>query len=130
MPKLPTPNNTEPVPSDETRVRGPENLTLAIGSSGEAAGLDIAVLEIVSDNRCPSDVQCIQAGKVVVKIEVGSGLSKKQEILELPGKSILFDGYEVGLTEVRPVPQTKNPTTIADYRVTILVSPTAEGDNL
>ena len=65
----------------------------------------IKVKEVAEDSRCPSDVQCIQAGRVVVDLDVYSvngdliGSSKLEE-----GKRLVIAGAQISLAKVEPYP--------------------------
>lgn len=59
------------------------------------------VIEVLEDSRCPSDVQCIQAGTVRVKANFTFGTLSQDLTLKL-GEPVTFSGYSVTLTDVKP----------------------------
>lgn len=131
IPDIETTNPRPTNPPDTTRVRGPEDVILAIGQSGSVAGLTVKVLDVQSDNRCPIDVQCIQAGKAVVAVMLDAGSGTQTLSFDYPGTYRTFAGYNVSVINVTPVPNTKSgPIKKADYLITLHVTPTAVGENL
>lgn len=119
------------VPQTPERVRGAEDATLAIGEIKTVAGLQIKVADVSSDNRCPIDVTCIQAGKAVVAIVLGEGATEQNASVSLPGEPLIHAGYSVSIINITPVPNTKiGPINKKDYAITFYVVPTASGNNL
>lgn len=77
--------------------------------------IQVTALEVLEDSRCPSDVQCIWAGRVVVKTELKSGQTTKIENMEL-GSKIVFANKEISLTEVTPYPKQGDVIEPDDYK--------------
>ena len=74
---------------------------------------------VMEDSRCPKDVQCIQAGRVVVAINVHSSSGTLIRTAELEeGKSIQIGSTRITL--VRVMPDTVSTRKISDdeYRFT------------
>ncbi len=122
----------EPTPTNpDTRVRGPEQKTIAIGASGEANGVIIKITSLVQDSRCPTKVTCIQAGSVAVKTTVSAGKVSVDHEFATNTAPFAFEGYSIRIVSVTPVPTTApNAIKLSDYRVTFEVTPTAKGDNI
>ncbi|MFM2357730.1 MAG: hypothetical protein RJA61_467, partial [Candidatus Parcubacteria bacterium] len=53
-----------------------QTLFLKVGETGMMGDLSVKVLKVVSDSRCPTDVVCIQAGNVIVQLELALGTKK------------------------------------------------------
>lgn len=102
---------TEPVDSD---------ITLELNKPVNVASTTIRVTAVTEDSRCPSDVQCIQAGRAVVALSVlsPSGASSKQ--LEIGG-TYTTESLVITLIDVKPYPNSKVKTTDSDYRFTLSV---------
>lgn len=81
------------------------------------SGLDVSVtpVSIVEDSRCPSDVTCIQAGTVRVKIKILSGLGTSEMIATLNGTPITTEAEQIELEEVTPYPNSKIKINASDY---------------
>ncbi|MES2225019.1 MAG: hypothetical protein V4478_03460 [Patescibacteria group bacterium] len=113
-----------------SRVKGPEEKTIAMGQAGIIAGITIRVNGLAQDSRCPSDVQCIQAGSVGVLTTVSLGkVVTEHQFISNTGP-FKFQGYDLELVKVTPVPTSKAKITFADYRLTFRATPTAKGDNI
>ncbi|MBO9883564.1 hypothetical protein [Xanthomonas sacchari] len=73
---------------------------------GEIAAVDgprVRPDRVIEDSRCPADVQCIQAGRLVVRATVlGGGWSKEMD-LTLGAPVPVADGM-LTLTDATPVP--------------------------
>ena len=64
----------------ETAVKAPKIITkLPINKTATVSGVNIKFLSVVSDSRCPKNVNCIWAGEVVVLVEVQQ---KSQKAIE------------------------------------------------
>ena len=101
--------------------RGPERplrdsmVALALGGHSRIFGLDISPVRIVEDSRCPTGVQCIQAGTVrlLVRIEDRSGT---REVTLTLGKPVaLANGGWIDLAAVCPYPRHPNRITRESY---------------
>ncbi|NEO65092.1 MAG: hypothetical protein F6J98_33750 [Moorea sp. SIO4G2] len=95
----------------------------------ESKTMQVKVLDIVEDSRCPADVVCVQPGQVTIAFEVVKENSKPEEV-ELTLRAAQdnlavknFDGYSMTLKNVEPLPMTNQEKIIqSDYIVTIVVS--------
>ena len=80
---------------------------------------------VVSDSRCPTDVQCIRAGEAVVRVGA-AGQEHAAETVELqttPGRDQApVAGLSLTLTRVLPEPNTKVQIKAADYRATFTLA--------
>lgn len=84
--------------------KGPLILNAGIGK--EVSGLDVAItpIAVTEDSRCPSDVQCIWAGTVKVRVNVRSGLGASAMTFEL-NKPITTEAEQITLLDVSPQPK-------------------------
>lgn len=102
-----------------------EETTASLNQKILNGGVFITPLEVVSDSRCPVDVQCIWAGEVTLKIGLEKGdVSKEVTLKQLTGGVVIFEGNEVSLTGVTPENNTKKPLNKVDYKFTFKVAPT------
>ncbi len=98
------------------------NTTLRLGERAQFPALSVTPVAIEEDSRCPSDVQCIQAGTVRVKVEFVSaagtttGVLKLDEVLTTKAESITLMGVEPGKISTAT-------TSLEAYRFTIKVVP-------
>jgi hypothetical protein len=99
-------------------------IQLAPGESAvfKVEKLEVTFVAIVSDSRCPSDVTCVWAGELVVRLAIRSGgRQAEHELKEM--QQAAADGYVVEVLEVLPArgPQEQRIAP-ADYRVTLKVT--------
>ncbi len=80
--------------------------TVRLNESVRIAGVRINPSEIVEDSRCPTDVQCIQAGTVRVMASVTPrGSEQSEPILFELGVRMTVGEDQVTLVDVSPAPQ-------------------------
>ncbi len=75
---------------------------VTLGNSGKIMNVTISPQEVVSDSRCPIDVECIWAGTVEVRTILSTEVAHGELTLTL-GEPQVFGDYSVILTEVLPV---------------------------
>lgn len=87
---------------------------------GTVTGLNISVTpkQVVSDSRCPRNVQCIWAGTVEVRAVLASQTGHGEHVLTL-GKPQTFGDYSVTLVAVTPAVKTAGvEIPVSSYRLT------------
>ncbi len=99
--------------------------TLRIGETKNINGVRVTLNTIVSDNRCPVDVQCITAGAVVANITLKSDTDLETRTVASDQKPVGFDAYWVSLENVEPAQTTQHTTKPSEYLLTFRVTPTA-----
>jgi hypothetical protein len=105
------------------RVAIDSQFTLAPGGSASIEGTSVQVRldRVVSDSRCPTDVNCIQAGDAVVRITVTSdGGTQTDELHTGAGgpHSAARAGLTITLEDLSPQPVSSRPTPPGNYRAT------------
>ena len=78
-----------------------EHVETRIGEGGSALSVTVVPQEVLEDSRCPSDVQCIQAGTVRLRTLLTSGLGEGRQIFIL-GEPITTETEEITLKRVAP----------------------------
>jgi hypothetical protein len=73
----------------------------ALGQTAYTNGLRVRPIAVVEDSRCPTDVTCVWAGRLVVRSEVSGGSWRRTFDLELGKPQQVADG---ALTLVAAVP--------------------------
>jgi hypothetical protein len=98
-------------------------IQLAPGQSAvfDAADLQIQLVGIDSDSRCPSDVTCVWAGEVVVRLALRKD-SRTREVAIKGNENLPVEGFAVSVLEVLPPRSSSQPIAPADYRVTLKVT--------
>jgi len=95
--------------------------TLSMGERAIFKGVTIRPLSVEEDSRCPTGVQCIQAGTVRVKVEIVSGLGTSTPIIGL-GKSITTEAEVITLTATTPHPARDVSIVPNEYRFIFTVA--------
>ncbi len=92
-----------------------EHVTIGLGQRVTVLGLTITPQAVLEDSRCPSDVQCIQAGTVRLRTHLAMRAGVETRELKL-SESIAVGDMTVTLLEVLPDTISTKPITSADYR--------------
>lgn len=100
-------NKTQP-PTSEAESQLGETLT--------SEDIQVTPIAIVEDSRCPTDVQCIWAGRLVVKTELKSGTVLETRDMEL-GVGTTFQDKEITLASATPHPKSGKLIDKNDYRL-------------
>lgn len=107
--ECPTNTGTPPTPEVEATVAVLNQRILT-------QGMHITPLEVVSDSRCPIDVQCIQAGTVTLRTLIEVGTNSETLTLTL-NKAITFVGKRVTLVSATPAKSSKQTILPSDYKL-------------
>lgn len=100
----------------------PEEITLSIGETKQVHGVPLSLIAVESDSRCPSDVQCIQAGSVMARLSVGAGKEKQTGTVSSDQPAVRFGHESVILIDVVPVRSSSVDIAQGDYRLTLRVT--------
>ncbi len=92
------------------------NQTVVVGP------LSLTVLDVIEDSRCPSSVQCIQAGRIRASVQVESTAGRTIHEVE-SSANFAAGGYAVTLVEVTPYPENPGTITDADYAFRFIANP-------
>ena len=104
-----------------------EPFTLAAGQTAQVGPDRTSVTfdTVVSDSRCPTDVQCIRAGEAVVRVVVAAQgqAGDTVELQTTPTRNTApAAGYTLALTRLLPEPATSAPLKLSDYRATFTLA--------
>lgn len=92
-----------------------EHVYVALGLSVSALGVTITPMELLEDSRCPSDVQCIQAGTVRIKATIVSGMGTSTSQIFKLMEPVTTEAEVITLTQVAPNPISTEKPDRADY---------------
>jgi hypothetical protein len=92
--------------------------TLALDQRGELDGIAVTPLRIEEDSRCPTGVQCIQAGTVRVAIRIEERGARRETLLTLAQPVWIADGRALSLAAVCPYPRHPGAISPGSYRFT------------
>ncbi len=99
----------------------PATTTAGVGQKIVVNGVSVTPIEVVEDSRCPSNVQCIQAGTVRLKVRLESEGNVQEETLKI-GTQITFAGKRVTLSAVLPVKNSTKVIVSSEYKFTFEVN--------
>lgn len=86
-------------------------------------GLRLTFVSVTSDSRCPTNVQCIQAGSARVSVVATTTAGARDVPLETTVRdTATVDRYLVQLVTVAPVPVTTTVIPASSYRATLRVT--------
>ena len=92
------------------------NENVAIGGTARVRGVAVTPLAVVEDSRCPKDVTCIWAGRVLIRARIQAEGRSSEAEMEL-GKPFAASGNAaIVLAEVWPERTTGAGIEPADYR--------------
>lgn len=97
-----------------------------LGVALSAEGITVRVMRIIEDSRCPSDVQCIQAGRVVVGANVTAG-DITQSVQLSTDKPTMVGVHIISLVAVKPDRVSTVTPKASDYVFTISVAEDTKG---
>lgn len=84
-------------------------------------GIFITPLKIISDSRCPSDVQCIWAGTIVIRLRLERDGMVQEVDLEID-KTIVFSQQNVSLKSAAPYPKEGKEISENEYIFSFIVN--------
>jgi hypothetical protein len=85
-----------------------------------AGDSNVNVTSVVEDSRCPSDVQCIQAGRVIISLDIDAPTGTSTTQME-SGETIALGDWSLTLTDVTPYPVSTAMASSSDYRFSFTV---------
>ena len=91
--------------------------TAGLGQVARIDGLTVRPLQVVEDSRCPINVVCVWAGRLVVRTEIRGGSWRETRDLELRKPQRIADGQLI-LVEAAPSKLADRPIAPAHYRFT------------
>jgi hypothetical protein len=99
-----------------------ETLDIKLNESDSAFGVNISPVAVEEDSRCPSDVQCIQAGTVRVRASVKArGETEAQTVVFELGTPMTIGLDQITLISVEPAPKEGAEIAQGDYVFTFSV---------
>ncbi len=114
---------------DSFRLNDPFLLCWGTTASQTGQNFQVKFDNLVEESRCPTDVDCIQAGRASVALVLTyEGVSKTDTLTigdffgTTHTDSTLFEGYKIRLLEVQPVPVSTAQPAEADYKVKLLIT--------
>lgn len=102
-----------------------KEFVLAPGESSVVDEISVRFVGVVSDSRCPSDVNCVWQGDAQVQILVTtSRRTQEYELHTSDMKPVAHDGFTIHLVQLQPYPISVQKIQSDEYRVTLKVTKT------
>jgi hypothetical protein len=94
---------------------------ISVNQTKLVGGIKITLHEVLQDNRCPIDVQCIEAGAITARVTFVSDTEK--ETFNMPSDEAPrgFDAWQASIVNVNPPAISTRSIHSSDYRVTFRV---------
>lgn len=102
----------------------PADFNLRIGEIKKVHDIDIKLSAVTGDSRCPSDVVCIQAGKVDINILLSDEKGSVTKRLSTDGDPLIYNNYKFSIVSVSPIPHSNKKIEKSEYTVKIHVENT------
>ena len=102
-------------------VRSPTVVEVALNQTVQSQGISITPTRVTQDSRCPTDVQCIQAGTVDVETRIESALGDSTQIMKV-GAPLTTESDIITLIKVAPDKNSKTTIQSSDYRFTFQIA--------
>jgi len=119
----------EPAPAGNgAELKEPFQLKIGQTALLESENLRVTFLEVTEDSRCPSDANCITAGRVSILISVAvSGETPEEFTLTISAGNeepaeVAHNGFVIRLLLVEPYPSTTRPIDPSDYISTFIIT--------
>jgi hypothetical protein len=96
-------------------------LAAGAGATVKGTQLEVKFTGVSEDSRCPTDVSCVWAGEVTIKLSMRLGTQKPEERELLEGRSTVFEPYRLTVTRVLPEPKSAQKIQPADYRINLII---------
>lgn len=91
--------------------------TAGLLETANVESLFVTPIAVVEDSRCPADVQCVWAGRLIVRTEVRGGSWTKTLDLTMGSGQHVADG-EITLVSAAPAKNRRQAIQPGDYRFT------------
>jgi hypothetical protein len=92
-----------------------EGMPVALGESVRVGALVATPRRLIEDSRCPANVQCIQAGRVVVSTQL-DGDGWQETVPLVLGEPYAVQGTAVTLVSARPEKDSPRRRPRSEYR--------------
>ena len=88
--------------------------TAPLGEVANLDGITVRPLEVVEDSRCPASVQCVWAGRVRIRADIGGAGARELTL----GEPAEVGGGTLTLVDVRPGKREPGAISSRDYQFT------------
>ncbi len=104
-----------------TSAQTPHEGPVKLGQTAYVGGPKVRPIRVIEDSRCPANVRCVWAGRVILRVAVTLGSGTRDMDLTLGKPALVADGT-LELVSVTPKKSADVKQTPADYRFTFKFS--------
>jgi hypothetical protein len=95
--------------------------TAGFGQTAIIENVRIRPIKLLEDSRCPTTVQCVWAGRIVLRVEVEAGAGA--DTADLPmGVPVGLGGLSLTLFSAEPAKRSLEPIPLSSYRFTFTMA--------
>lgn len=102
-----------------------KDFSLGVGETANLEDLSITFKRVTEDSRCPKDVNCVWAGRVVAEIDARVNGTNQTIKISSGEKPYSYNGYSILIKSVEPQ-KSIEPLTSKDYKITFTLSKIAK----
>lgn len=106
----------------------PGTAMLSVDETQQVGGISITFHGVKADYRCPSDVQCIQAGAIVADVTFADGTHTKRFNMPSDEAPLTFGVHRASITDIQPPLISTREADPNAYRVTFTVVPMTDSE--
>lgn len=99
--------------------------TAGLGQSTRVGALTVTPEALIEDSRCPADVQCVWAGRLVLRARIEGRGWRETADLTL-GRAYVTRGTRLTLIRVEPERTSQSPPSQSSYRFAFLQATEAQ----
>jgi hypothetical protein len=105
-----------------------DSFSLSVGQSASIDGDDLAIrfIDVITDSRCPSGVECIWQGEVACLVEITHSGTGQEKVLTYPGLTQGPSQAQIGSYQftfsVGPYPEAGKQIEKSEYRLNLLIT--------
>lgn len=101
--------------------------TIKLGGKITVGSISVTPVSVTEDSRCPTGVQCIQAGRVVVQTRIRNSNGAEQIVNLSTDKTVAYKSYLISLVKVTPNPTAGHRIQAQEYAFTISIAEDIKG---
>lgn len=101
--------------------------TIKIGGKITMGSITVTPIQVTEDSRCATQVQCIQAGRVVVQAKILDANGAEQIVNLSTDKTVAYKEYLISLVKVTPEATVGHRIQAQEYMLTISIAEDIKG---
>ncbi len=94
------------------------DITLSVGETKKVGDVSVTFNKFLNDYRCPIDVQCIQAGAIVVNVTMKDSVHTETRNFPSDEVPYPFGTHRISIIDIAPAAHSKKEIKESEYRIT------------